>query len=182
MLGVAVYRRLAVIVACVAADTVNKTLEEMGMKLELPTMPGPFSLDLTPQFAATGSTGPRCEILCNGRPAWFKGAFPCLGKLTVECEAGQDAPKFAPDFVAASCKGFWSGILGHRVCASLTPAHDLRYDVGHGYLQVSTSNNTARDGDASRLTSAWHLPQQMFSEHGSGNHSRISFCVTCLVL
>jgi hypothetical protein len=104
-----------------AAGTVNETLEEMGMALQLPTMPAPFSLDLTPGFATgEGPNGPKCEILCNGKPAWFKGAFPCLGKLTVECEAGEDSPKFAPSFVAASCKGFWSGILGHRV-RSLNP-------------------------------------------------------------
>ena len=38
--------------------------------------------------------------------------------LQVKCFAGEEAPKYAPDFVAASCKGFWSGIFGHRVTCS----------------------------------------------------------------
>lgn len=35
--------------------------------------------------------------------------------VQVKCFAGEEAPKYAPDFFAASCKGFWSGIFGHRV-------------------------------------------------------------------
>lgn len=35
--------------------------------------------------------------------------------LQVKCFAGEEAPKYAPDFFAASCKGFWSGIFGHKV-------------------------------------------------------------------
>lgn len=85
------------------------------MRMPVHSMPAPLSLDMTPAFASYGCKGPRCEILCNDKPAWFHGNFPCLGKLTVKCEAGEDAPNWAPNFVAASCKGFWSGIFGHKV-------------------------------------------------------------------
>jgi hypothetical protein len=98
---------------------VNKTLDQMDMQLELPVMPSPFGLDLVPQFATVEGRGPRCKLMCNGKPAWFKGQFPCLGKLKLVCESGEDSPKFAPNFVAASCKGFWTGIFGHKVSHSL---------------------------------------------------------------
>ena len=44
----------------------------------------------------------------QGRADWLVHA-------QVKCFAGEEAPKYAPDFAAASCKGFWSGIFGHRV-------------------------------------------------------------------
>lgn len=84
------------------------------MPMPVHAMPAGLSLDMTPSFAC--SHGPRCEILCNDKPAWFKGGFPCLGKLTVKCESGEDSPDWAPNFIAASCKGFWSGIFGRTVC------------------------------------------------------------------
>lgn len=93
-------------------------MQDMGVQLPVHEMPSPLSLDMSPAFASNGH-GPHCEILCNNKPAWFKGNFPCLGKLTLKCESGEDAPKWAPNFVAASCKGFWSGIFGHMVRAWL---------------------------------------------------------------
>ncbi len=97
---------------------------DMGVPMPVHAMPAGLSLDMTPAFAHTescGPRGPRCEILCNDKPAWFKGGFPCLGKLTVKCESGEDSPSWAPNFVAASCKGFWSGIFGRTVCSRAPP-------------------------------------------------------------
>ena len=45
-----------------------------------------------------------------------------LSVVQVKCFAGEEAPKYAPDFFAASCKGFWSGIFGHRVSSSILPS------------------------------------------------------------
>ena len=139
---------------------------EMGVP---ETMPNYMSVDIKPVFQEAFQNG-GCKITCNGKPAWFKGQFPCFGKLAVrpqaspswkahamthdrdqggsplshtvrgwslpgavlqagivgqhkrvlvhaqvKCFAGEEAPKYAPDFFAASCKGFWSGIFGHRV-------------------------------------------------------------------
>ena len=65
--------------------------------------------------------------------------------MQVKCFAGEEAPKYAPDFFAASCKGFWSGIFGHRVsCFRLfhmlcpegisgQPAHLVRLYKGAGF-------------------------------------------------
>lgn len=92
------------------------------MHMPVHTMPPALSLDMTPAFANYDFKGPHCEILCNDKPAWFKGGFPCLGKLTVKCESGEDAPDWAPNFIAASCKGFWSGIFGHKVCPPMEHA------------------------------------------------------------
>ena len=57
----------------------------------------------------------------------WRAQFPCFGKLEVKCKPGIDAPKYAPKFFAASCKGMWSGIFGHRVRpASPCAKHTLR--------------------------------------------------------
>ena len=38
----------------------------------------------------------------------------------MKCKKGVDAPKYAPEFFAASCKGFFSGtFFGSRVWAPL---------------------------------------------------------------
>jgi hypothetical protein len=77
--------------------------------------------------ARAQENGPSCKVLCNGKPAWFKGKLPCFGKLTVACKPGIDAPKFAPKFFAASCKGFWTGIFGRRVRLSAPHVPQLHW-------------------------------------------------------
>ncbi|BDA46172.1 hypothetical protein COCOBI_08-2640 [Coccomyxa sp. Obi] len=108
-------------------STVTKTMEDMGVPMPVHAMPAGLSLDMTPAFANMESRGPRCEILCNDKPAWFKGNFPCLGKLTLKCESGEDSPDWAPNFIAASCKGFWSGIFGRTCKGQATGFVDAEY-------------------------------------------------------
>ncbi|CAL5227602.1 g10604 [Coccomyxa viridis] len=91
-------------------EKVNETMLDMGVP---EVMPSYMSVGIEPVFQEASQNG-GCKITCNGKPAWFKGQLPCFGKLEVKCFAGEEAPKYAPDFFAASCKGFWSGIFGHR--------------------------------------------------------------------
>ena len=46
------------------------------------TMPSYASVDIKPVFQEAYQNG-GCKITCNGKPAWFKGQFPCFGKLAV---------------------------------------------------------------------------------------------------
>lgn len=41
--------------------------------------------------------GPDCEVLCNGKLAWWKGALPCPGKLTVSCRMPAAQPQPQPE-------------------------------------------------------------------------------------
>ena len=86
--------------------------------------------------------GPSCKVTCNGKRAYFKGKLPCVGELSVKCKAGKGAPKYAPEFFAASCKGFWSGsIFGSRVRAPvLQPPLSLRLlACGTAFMLASSS-------------------------------------------
>jgi len=37
----------------------------------------------------------KCDVLCNGKPAWFHGKWPCFGKLSLHCEGSH------PDAIAS---------------------------------------------------------------------------------
>jgi hypothetical protein len=63
----------------VRAERVNETMLDMGVP---ETMPGYTSVDFKPVFEEAYQNG-GCKITCNGKPAWFKGKFPCFGKLAV---------------------------------------------------------------------------------------------------
>ena len=63
----------------VHAERVNETMLDMGVP---ETMPGYTSVDFKPVFEEAYQNG-GCKITCNGKPAWFKGKFPCFGKLAV---------------------------------------------------------------------------------------------------
>ena len=52
---------------------------EMGVP---ETMPSYMSVGIKPVFQEAFQNG-GCKITCNGKPAWFKGQFPCFGKLAV---------------------------------------------------------------------------------------------------
>lgn len=52
---------------------------EMGVP---ETMPGYASLAVEPVFQEAYQNG-GCKVTCNGKPAWFKGQFPCFGTLKV---------------------------------------------------------------------------------------------------
>jgi hypothetical protein len=63
----------------VRAVKVNETMLDMGVPK---TMPSYTSIDFRPIFEEAYQNG-GCKITCNGKPAWFKGKFPCFGKLEV---------------------------------------------------------------------------------------------------
>ena len=63
----------------VRAEKVNETMLDMGVP---ETMPSYISVDFKPVFEEAYQNG-GCKITCNGKPAWFKGKFPCFGKLAV---------------------------------------------------------------------------------------------------
>jgi len=64
---------------CLRAVKVNETMLDMGVP---ETMPSYASVDIKPVFQEAYQNG-GCKITCNGKPAWFKGQFPCFGKLAV---------------------------------------------------------------------------------------------------
>ena len=45
-------------------------------------MPSYMSMGIKPVFQEAYQNG-GCKITCNGKPAWFKGQFPCFGTLKV---------------------------------------------------------------------------------------------------
>ena len=67
-------------------EEVNETMLEMGVP---ETMPSYASVDFTTAFEEGYSNG-GCKITCNGKPAWFKGKFPCFGKLAVRHQTPED--------------------------------------------------------------------------------------------
>jgi hypothetical protein len=76
---------------------VEKIMRESGMSLgELP-----FGTEV-----AEGAHPPfEVDITCNGRPAFLKGFFPCLGKFEVTVESDKGS-------ITSSCQGFYTGAIG----------------------------------------------------------------------
>ncbi len=79
--------------AIIFAEKVNETMLEMGVP---ETMPSYMSMGIKPVFQEAYQNG-GCKITCNGKPAWFKGQFPCFGTLKVRhrritCSCHIDVP------------------------------------------------------------------------------------------
>ena len=72
---------------CGVTEKVNETMLEMGVP---ETMPSYASVDFTSAFEEGYSNG-GCKITCNGKPAWFKGKFPCFGKLAVRLQTPKES-------------------------------------------------------------------------------------------
>eukprot|EP00884_Botryococcus_braunii_P019603 jgi/Botrbrau1/6326/Bobra.0339s0033.2 len=98
----------------------NETLAETGLSL-LPSLDLPVgfpSLVPPPPPPPQGAgEPPKPTITCNEKPAWWHGAFPCIGKFEMEVEFEHQGIKGGDPFtveIEAKCQGFWSGLLGRR--------------------------------------------------------------------
>jgi hypothetical protein len=96
-----------------AAGKVAKALTKAGMTLLPASVPMGSEASEVP--IAPPGMGPRVEVTCNGRRAWGRGFFPCLGKLEVS-GGDRDAE------MTASCKGFYTGYIG-KLCIGFSSVH-----------------------------------------------------------